>query len=76
IPVYMESLEGVVDPTVKSVQRAITEYELQGGTVNIYINDDGMQNLSPDQALTKMKYYGTFLKLLWRCPKLLPNSDE
>ncbi|KAJ3282075.1 hypothetical protein HDU79_010286, partial [Rhizoclosmatium sp. JEL0117] len=57
IPVYMESLEGVVDPTVKSIQRAITEYELQGGTVNIFINDDGMQNLPPDQALTKMKYY-------------------
>ncbi|ORY29229.1 hypothetical protein BCR33DRAFT_793070 [Rhizoclosmatium globosum] len=49
--------QGVVDPTVKSIQRAITEYELQGGTVNIFINDDGMQNLPPDQALTKMKYY-------------------
>ncbi|KAJ3283405.1 hypothetical protein HDU79_009093, partial [Rhizoclosmatium sp. JEL0117] len=59
IPVYMESLEGVIDPTVKSIQRAITEYELQGGTVNIFINDDGLQNLPHDQALAKMKYYAT-----------------
>ncbi|ORY29216.1 hypothetical protein BCR33DRAFT_745329 [Rhizoclosmatium globosum] len=59
LPTITVQIPGVVDPTVKSVQRAITEYELQGGTVNIYINDDGMQNLSPDQALTKMKYYAT-----------------
>ena len=44
-PVYMESLAGVIDPTVKSLKIAISTYESQGGTASIFINDDGMQLL-------------------------------
>jgi hypothetical protein len=46
MPVYKEGLEGVIKPTVQSVKQAIATYELQGGTANIFINDDGSA-LSP-----------------------------
>lgn len=41
IPVYKEGLQGVIKPTVQSIKRAIATYELQGGTANIFVNDDG-----------------------------------
>lgn len=41
MPVYKEGLRGVIEPTVRSVKAAISTYELQGGTANIFINDDG-----------------------------------
>ena len=43
MPVYKESLAGVIRPTVASLKAAISQYELQGGTANIFINDDGLQ---------------------------------
>lgn len=43
MPVYKESLQGVIKPTVASLQKAISHYELQGGRANIFINDDGLQ---------------------------------
>jgi hypothetical protein len=42
-PVYKEGLTSVIAPTVKSIKQAISTYELQGGTANIFINDDGLQ---------------------------------
>lgn len=42
-PVYKEGLQGVIVPTIKSIKQAICTYELQGGTANIFINDDGLQ---------------------------------
>lgn len=42
-PVYKEGLQGVIAPTIKSIKQAISTYELQGGTANIFINDDGLQ---------------------------------
>jgi hypothetical protein len=41
MPVYKEGLHGVIKPTVQSIKQAISTYELQGGTANIFINDDG-----------------------------------
>lgn len=43
MPVYKESLAGVIRPTVTSLKAAISQYELQGGTANIFVNDDGLQ---------------------------------
>ena len=40
---YKEGLSGVIAPTIKSIKQAISTYELQGGTANILINDDGLQ---------------------------------
>jgi hypothetical protein len=41
MPVYKEGLHGVIKPTVQSIKQAISTYELQGGTANIFVNDDG-----------------------------------
>ncbi|KAL6252468.1 hypothetical protein RBB50_000187 [Rhinocladiella similis] len=56
-PVYKEGLYSVIDPTVKSIKAAISTYEMQGGTANIFINDDGMQLIPPDQAQERREYY-------------------
>jgi hypothetical protein len=56
-PVYKEGLGAVIDPTVKSVKAAISTYEMQGGSANIFINDDGMQLLSTEEAQERKEYY-------------------
>lgn len=57
MPVYKESLSGVIDPTIQSLKQAVSTYELQGGTASIFVNDDGMQLLDEDMAKGRMKYY-------------------
>ena len=44
MPVYKEGLRGVIEPTVRSVKHAVATYELQGGSANIFINDDGSKS--------------------------------
>ncbi|KIW40901.1 hypothetical protein, variant 2 [Exophiala oligosperma] len=56
-PVYKEGLWGVIDPTMVSIREAISTYEMQGGSVNIFVNDDGMQLLSVDQVKERREYY-------------------
>lgn len=56
-PVYKEGLYSVIDPTVKSLKAAISTYEMQGGKANIFINDDGMQLISPEDAAERRNYY-------------------
>ena len=56
-PVYLESLAGVIDPTMQSLKVAISTYELQGGTASIFVNDDGMQLLDPEMAELRQQYY-------------------
>lgn len=57
MPVYKEGLHGVIKPTVMSLKAAISTYEMQGGTANIFINDDGMQLISYDQAQARREFY-------------------
>lgn len=56
-PVYKERLESVLRPTFESVQKAIHTYELQGGSANIFVNDDGLQLLPKDEALKRIEFY-------------------
>jgi hypothetical protein len=56
-PVYKEGLESVIAPTVKSIKQAISTYELQGGTANIFVNDDGLQLLSPEARQARINFY-------------------
>lgn len=44
-----EGFESVLKPTIRSVQRAMQTYELQGGSASLLICDDGMQLLSPEE---------------------------
>jgi hypothetical protein len=39
MPVYKEGLNQVIRPTIMSIKAAISTYELQGGTANIFVND-------------------------------------
>ncbi|KAK9366565.1 glycosyl transferase family group 2-domain-containing protein [Lipomyces kononenkoae] len=60
-PVYKESLEGVIHPTMQSLLTAITTYELQGGSANIFVNDDGMQLIPEEEAQKRREYYAEHL---------------
>ncbi|XP_014557272.1 hypothetical protein COCVIDRAFT_26122 [Bipolaris victoriae FI3] len=57
MPVYKEGLRTVIEPTVRSIKQAISTYELQGGSANIFINDDGMQLLSAEDAQDRQEFY-------------------
>lgn len=57
MPVYKESLGPVIKPTVHSVKAAISTYEMQGGTANIFVNDDGMQLISDEKARARKEFY-------------------
>jgi hypothetical protein len=56
-PVYKEGLSAVIHPTVISLKAAISTYELQGGSANIFINDDGMQLIPEAEAQLRREFY-------------------
>ncbi|KAJ3393300.1 hypothetical protein HDU92_007861 [Lobulomyces angularis] len=57
IPVYTEGLMTVIDPTIKSIKKAMSTYEKQGGTASIFVNDDGMQVIPETEAYERQVYY-------------------
>lgn len=57
MPVYKESLETVIIPTVTSLKAAISHYELNGGTASIFVNDDGLQLLPEEEAQARRDFY-------------------
>lgn len=56
-PVYKEGLSAVIAPTVRSLKTAIATYELQGGSANIVINDDGIQLLDEAERQARLEFY-------------------
>lgn len=57
MPVYKEGLQAVIEPTVRSIKAAMATYEMQGGTANLFVNDDGLQLLSEEEADTRKEFY-------------------
>jgi len=57
MPVYKEGLDAVIVPTIRSLKAAIATYEMQGGTVNIFVNDDGLQLVDADTARARLEFY-------------------
>ncbi len=57
MPVYKEGLVAVIQPTIISLKAAISTYELQGGTANIFVNDDGMQLVTDEEAQARRDFY-------------------
>ena len=57
MPVYKEGLRAVIRPTIRSLKTALSTYELQGGTGNIFVNDDGMQLLPENEAQARRDFY-------------------
>lgn len=56
-PVYKEGLGSVIAPTVKSIKQAISTYELQGGSANMFVNDDGLQLVDDEERRQKIEFY-------------------
>lgn len=56
-PVYKEGLTSVIAPTVKSIKQAISTYELQGGSANMFVNDDGLQLASEKDRTARIEFY-------------------
>ncbi|KAK4945216.1 hypothetical protein LTR66_014420, partial [Elasticomyces elasticus] len=56
-PVYKEGLASVIAPTVKSIKQAMSTYELQGGSANMFINDDGIQIISEEEREARIEFY-------------------
>lgn len=56
-PVYKEGLAGVVAPTVRSIKAAMSTYELQGGSANMFVNDDGLQLLGEEERRARIEFY-------------------
>ncbi|KAF2482839.1 glycosyl transferase family group 2-domain-containing protein [Neohortaea acidophila] len=57
LPVYKEGLHAVIEPTVRSLKAAMSTYEMQGGTANIFVNDDGMQIVPEEDARARREFY-------------------
>ncbi|KAK0335898.1 hypothetical protein LTR02_004293 [Friedmanniomyces endolithicus] len=57
MPVYKEGLSTVIEPTVRSIKAAMSTYEMQGGTANIFVNDDGMQLVPENEARERQDFY-------------------
>ena len=57
MPVYKESLEQTITPSVESLKKAMHTYARQGGTSSIMINDDGLQLLSEDEREARIQFY-------------------
>lgn len=56
-PVYKEGLSSVIAPTVKSIKQAISTYELQGGSANMFVNDDGLQIIDEEERRQRIEFY-------------------
>lgn len=78
-PVYKEGLASVIAPTVKSIKQAISTYELQGGSANMLINDDGIQLIPDDERQARIDFYADH-SIGWTArPKhnlMLPNGSK
>ncbi|KAG8851281.1 hypothetical protein FRC20_001789 [Serendipita sp. 405] len=57
MPVYKESLEQTISPSVESIKKAMQTYARQGGTSSIMVNDDGIQLLSDEDRELRLRFY-------------------
>ncbi|KAF8631461.1 hypothetical protein AX15_002398 [Amanita polypyramis BW_CC] len=57
MPVYKESLETVLAPSIESLKRAMQTYARQGGTSTIFINDDGLRVINAAERDKRIAYY-------------------
>ncbi|KIY43226.1 hypothetical protein FISHEDRAFT_53946 [Fistulina hepatica ATCC 64428] len=57
MPVYKESLEETIAPSVFSLKKAMQTYARQGGTCAIFIHEDGLQSLSPEERDKRISFY-------------------
>ncbi|KAG4440521.1 hypothetical protein IFR05_003991 [Cadophora sp. M221] len=76
MPVYKEGLIGVIMPTIYSLKAAMATYEMQGGSSNIFVNDDGMQLLPEEEAQARRNFYQEH-NIGWVArPRHNPNPED
>ncbi|KAF2205964.1 hypothetical protein GQ43DRAFT_384692 [Delitschia confertaspora ATCC 74209] len=74
MPVYKEGLKGVVIPTVTSLLAAVRYYEQKGGTASIYVNEDGLQCVSPEMQEARKAFYE--LNNIGYCSRPAQNTNQ
>lgn len=57
LPVYKESLEATITPSVFSIKKAMQTYARQGGTSAIFVHDDGLQLISEEERKERIQFY-------------------
>ncbi|KAJ7025944.1 glycosyl transferase family group 2-domain-containing protein [Mycena alexandri] len=57
LPVYKESLEETISPSVYSIKKAMQTYARQGGTSSIFVHDDGLQALGEEERSKRIAFY-------------------
>ncbi|KAH9958463.1 glycosyl transferase family group 2-domain-containing protein [Russula dissimulans] len=57
LPVYKESLEKTIGPSIMSLKKAMQTYARQGGTSTIFVHDDGLQLISDYDRDERIKFY-------------------
>ncbi|KAF9462750.1 glycosyl transferase family group 2-domain-containing protein [Collybia nuda] len=57
LPVYKESLELVIAPSVFSIKKAMQTYARQGGTSAIFVCDDGLQLIGEKEREERTAFY-------------------
>ncbi|KAK7018371.1 Glyco-trans-2-like domain-containing protein [Favolaschia claudopus] len=57
LPVYKESLEETIAPSVYSLKKAMQTYARQGGTSSIFVHDDGLQLIGEEEREKRMAFY-------------------
>ncbi|TFK22850.1 hypothetical protein FA15DRAFT_671099 [Coprinopsis marcescibilis] len=57
LPVYKESLEDTIAPSVFSLKKAMQTYARQGGTSAIMVHDDGLQLLDDEEREKRIAFY-------------------
>ncbi|KAE9389013.1 hypothetical protein BT96DRAFT_1003645 [Gymnopus androsaceus JB14] len=57
LPVYKESLEETIALSVYSLKKAMQTYARQGGTSSIFVHDDGLQLISPEEREKRIQFY-------------------
>ncbi|KAJ6479644.1 glycosyl transferase family group 2-domain-containing protein [Mycena sanguinolenta] len=57
LPVYKESLEETIAPSVYSLKKAMQTYARQGGTSSIFVHDDGLQLIGEEEREKRIAFY-------------------
>ncbi|EIW55944.1 uncharacterized protein TRAVEDRAFT_171869 [Trametes versicolor FP-101664 SS1] len=57
MPVYKESLDSVLAPSIESLKKAMQTYARQGGTSTIFVNDDGLRLLPVEERDARIMFY-------------------
>ncbi|KAH7922287.1 hypothetical protein BV22DRAFT_1037622 [Leucogyrophana mollusca] len=57
LPVYKESLDQTIAPSVYSIKKAMQTYARQGGTSSIFVHDDGLQLISEEERKERTAFY-------------------